>query len=176
MNTQELQTLFLRQLEDLYALEQLAIQNGERFLTMAKDDTATRAILRWIEEARVCLVRLDSILMEFRTPPPRVAQRGLDRITQEALVRCSSYTDEAVQTAALVATLQRLMNLELSIYGTLIELASYLDASSDTVSQLKTSVREKCFLESEIRRMVSVRPPVPRTGEAKPHLHLMPAV
>lgn len=152
MSVEELRTLFLSQLSDLYAVECLTLVEKERFKAVSNDLLVQKALEKGMEDARESKRRIEAILIEMGIKPTATPHSPFKRMIQETLAEPGKYVDQNVQDTALIAMIQRLLNLEIAIYGTLIDLGKQLGLL-EASSYLKQSVREKCSLESELNRI-----------------------
>jgi ferritin-like metal-binding protein YciE len=129
MNMNNLQDLYVDQLQDLYSAENQLVQALPKMASAAYTDALRQGFQKHLEQTRTHVNRLEQIFTRMGTRAG-VIQEGEEAIALEG--------DPKVRDAALIAAAQRVEHYEIAGYGTVRTYAKELGFSSDSSLLQKT--------------------------------------
>lgn len=138
----DLQKLFLTELEDMYDGEQQLVQALSEMEESAASSELKNAFHEHREQTRTHVNRLESVFRALGEEPHRRSCKGLEGIIDEGEKLAKEFRGNSALDAGLIASGQKTEHYEISSYGTLCTWAEEL-GDSQIASLLKENLREE---------------------------------
>lgn len=147
-----MQDLFLHQLEDVYDAERRLLDALPKMAEAANDETLRQAFLMHQRETEVQAQRLEQIFRSLGKEPERETCPAMKGLIQEGQEMISADGDKSVRDAALIAAAQRVEHYEIAAYGTLRNFAMRLGLD-DAASLLQQTLDEEGATDKKLTQI-----------------------
>lgn len=156
---QNMNDLFVHQLQDIYYAEQQIVKNLPTMIEKAKDDKLKQGFAAHLDQTRDHVRRLEQVFKMHGVQPKAIDCPAMDGILEEASEVAGDIADESVLDAGLTAAAQTVEHYEIARYGALIAWAKRLGRDDcaailqQTLDEEKATDRKLTELaESQINR------------------------
>jgi ferritin-like metal-binding protein YciE len=121
-----LNKLYVNQIHMLLSTEQQITKALPTMIDKATDTQLKQAFQSHLQETRVHIERLETILNESGEEPKATKCKVLEALVEEAEDLVGAATDESVRDAALISAAQRVEHYEIAVYGAVRNFAQLL--------------------------------------------------
>lgn len=158
MQMQDLQTLYVHKLQDIYSAEQQALDLMEQSVGLVQTSELQQGIRLHIDQTRQHIQRLDQIFDKLDEEPGGETCEGMRGLVQEAQKLMGQPASPEVLEAGLIACQQAVEHYEIAGYGTARTYAELLGDQEAARLLDQTLEEEKATDEklSQIARQVNV--------------------
>lgn len=132
MSLNNLEDLFIQQLNDLYSAEQQLMDALPKMAKSASTPELKEALNEHLEQTRTQAARLENIFESMGSRPARHKCKGMEGIIEEGSEVLHEKGESSVIDAAIIASAQRVEHYEIAGYGcarTYAEELGYNDAA-----------------------------------------------
>ncbi|MCC6909229.1 MAG: ferritin-like domain-containing protein [Phycisphaerales bacterium] len=143
MKINTLADLYLEQIRDMHSCERQIITALPKMAKAANHPKLKKAFEEHLEETKVHLERLDSILSDLEKPAGRQVCAAAAGLMEEADGVMKNEGDEEARDAGLICAAQKVEHYEIASYGCLRTYATKLDREQDAKLLEKTLKEEK---------------------------------
>ncbi|HEY0416605.1 MAG TPA: ferritin-like domain-containing protein [Gaiellaceae bacterium] len=127
MQLQNLNDLFVEQLQDLYSAENQLVEALPKMASASSHEELRDAFEQHLAETREHVQRLEQIFSELGVAPGGETCKGMQGLIKEGEEVLKMQGEPTVIDAALIAAAQRVEHYEIAGYGTVKTLAGHLD-------------------------------------------------
>jgi len=131
MKTDTLQTLYLKELRDLYGSEKLLARWLPKMVETADLIELRQALSNHLNEVRSQASRLEKVFQIRGEKPAEKKSKAFEGILQEADEDIADAGNPTIRDTAIVAAMQQIKHYEIAAYGTLHAYATHLDYNED---------------------------------------------
>jgi ferritin-like metal-binding protein YciE len=146
---------YVEMLKDLYSGENQLLRLLPRMAKVAKTPKLREAITDNLHQAQVHLHRLDTILLRLGVGPKGNPFPAMESLVVEARGKINGTAPGMPIDAALIDSLRRIQELEISVYGSAHATALEL-GFANAANSLQESIDEKVAAGSELAEFAAV--------------------
>ena len=143
MSRNNLKSLYVDELRDLYNSEQQLIKALPKMAKAANSDELREGFERHLEQTREHATRLEQILSALGEPVKGKKCKGMAGIVAEGAEMMSEDFDGALKDAALISAAQRVEHYEIAAYGAVHAYAELMGEGEAAVLLQQTLDEEK---------------------------------
>lgn len=136
-----LQTLYVNELKDLYSAEQQLVKAIPKMVKNAETRELSNAFANHLEETKNHVTRLEEVFQSLEENPKGRKCVGMEGIIKEGAEVMDDFDDKLLD-AGLIAAAQRVEHYEIAAYGTVCAYAELLNRSDD-LGLLKETLEEE---------------------------------
>ncbi len=142
MRIDDLGTLFLKELEDIYDAEQQISKALPAMMEAASSDELRGAFEDHLQATKLHVERIEAIFASYDKRPVAKRCKGMAGLLEEAKEAVEEDMAPHVKDAALVAAAQRVEHYEMAVYGSLRTFARVL-GDNESACLLQESLEEE---------------------------------
>jgi ferritin-like metal-binding protein YciE len=142
MKLQDLNSLFIQQLKDIYGAEKKLVKALPKMAKAASHESLREAFQHHEEETQQQVHRLEEVFRELEISPRASRCRAMEGLIEEAEEVLKEKADPEVLDAALICAAQRVEHYEIAAYGCARSLAEQL-GRSDLAEELQATLKEE---------------------------------
>lgn len=154
MKLENLQALFMEELEDLHSAESQLIRALPKMAKAAHHPDLKRAIEGHLSVTQKQLDRLDTILDGMGQKASRKTCKGMEGLIKESDERAKEKGDEAVRDAGLIGAAQRVEHYEIAAYGCARTYAEML-GEQNAAHLLQQSLDEEKQADADLNKLAT---------------------
>lgn len=143
MKIMTLADLYLDQLQDMHSSERQIIKALPKMVKAANHKKLKASFTNHLEETKLQLERLDSILDDLGKSAGRKVCQATKGLVEEGAGMIEADADEEVRDAGLICAAQKIEHYEIASYGCLCAFATLLNRDADIKLLEKTLNEEK---------------------------------
>jgi ferritin-like metal-binding protein YciE len=148
----DLEKLFLRELQDMYDGEQQLVKALPEMAENAESPQLRDAFNEHLEQTRNHVNRLEQVFRAIGEEPKRKSCKGIEGIIDEAQLLAAEFEDNSAIDAALIASGQKAEHYEITSYGTLCTWAKEL-GRDQVLPLLKENLSEEKLADEKLSRL-----------------------
>jgi ferritin-like metal-binding protein YciE len=152
----DLNDLFVHQLEDLYDAEKRITEALPKMAEAAHDPQLKQAFVMHLQETEGQIARLETIFNKIGKEPKRETCPAMKGLIAEGSEMISAKGDPDVRDAALIASAQRVEHYEMAGYGTLRTFARQLGLN-DVAELLQQTLDEEGNTDHKLTALAESR-------------------
>ncbi len=160
----DLQKLFLSELEDMYDCEKQLVKALPEMEESAEAPELKRAFHEHLEQTKVHVNRLEGVFRAMGQEPDRRSCKGIEGIIDEGQDIAKEFRKNSALDAGLIAAAQKVEHYEITSYGTLCSWAKEL-GNEEILAVLKENLSEEKMTDELLTRVAEAR----RNPEATRH-------
>jgi ferritin-like metal-binding protein YciE len=126
MKIENLEKLFVDELEDIYDAEHQVLDALPKMIDAAKDPELQQGFIRHLDQTRSQIQQLEKVFESLGEEPERKECKGMKGLIQEGERYLEAKGDADAIDAALIGAAQRVEHYEIASYGTLRTFAETL--------------------------------------------------
>lgn len=126
MKLNNLQDLFLQQLEDIYNAEQQTIQTIPQIMQAATSPNLKNTLANHFRQTQTHLLRLQQVFSAMHLKPKGQVCRAMQGLIEECNEMIGVESSPEVKDAGLITCVQRIEHYEIAVYGSLRTFAETL--------------------------------------------------
>jgi ferritin-like metal-binding protein YciE len=151
---QDLNDLFIHQLQDIYYAEQQIVQNLPKMIEKATSPGLKQGLSNHLRETERHVERLKQVFEMHEAKVKAVDCPAIDGIIEEAKDVIGESAGDEVRDAALTAAAQAVEHYEIARYGTLIAWAKML-GRDDCASVLEETLEEEKAADKKLTQLAT---------------------
>jgi ferritin-like metal-binding protein YciE len=151
MTLNNLQDLYIEQLEDLYNAEQQIIQAFPQLLNSASSPNLKNAFANHFQQTQTHVLRLETVFSALGIKPKSRVCKAMRGLIEECNEMIAEQSSPEVKDAGLIACTQRIEHYEIAAYGSARTFAETL-GSLETARLLQATLNE----EGEADKLLSL--------------------
>jgi ferritin-like metal-binding protein YciE len=152
MTQNNLKSLYVDELRDLYSCEQQLIKAIPKMAKAANSDELRKGFEEHLEQTRGHATRLEKILTGLGEPVKGKKCKGMAGIVAEGGEMMSEDFEGALMDAALISAAQRVEHYEIAAYGAVHAYATLMD-ESDAASLLQQTLDEEKETDQRLTKL-----------------------
>lgn len=143
MKNQNLNDLFIDELQDMYSAENQILEALPKLIKAASLPDLKDALSKHLKETEDQVTRLETIFSILGIPPVEKTCEGMAGIIAEGSELLRNISKSSTLDAAIISAAQKVEHYEISSYGTLRSFAKHLDLSSEIIDLLQDTLNEE---------------------------------
>ena len=152
MKLDNLEKLYIEQLEDLHSAEKQLINALPKMAQAASDEKLQRAFEEHLEQTRQHQQRIEQILQELGEKPSGKKCKGMEGIIAEVQELLKQDVEQDTLDAALIAAAQHAEHYEMAGYGTVRTYARAL-GYNEAADLLQQTLDEEADTDEKLTRL-----------------------
>ncbi len=159
----DLQKLFLTELEDMYDGEKQLVEALGEMEKRAQSVELRNAFREHRQQTKMHVNRLESVFRAMGEEPDRRKCKGLEGIIDEGQQIAKEFSKNSALDAGLIAAAQKVEHYEITSYGTLCAWAEHLN-KPEVLSLLKQNLSEEKMADQLLTRVAETNRNVEAIG------------
>jgi ferritin-like metal-binding protein YciE len=151
---QDLQKLFMGELEDIYDAESQLAKTLPTMADKADSQELKTAFRRHLDETKVHLQRIEQAFRVMGEEPRRRSCKGMEGIIDEGQILAREYDGNSALDAALICAAQKVEHYEITSYGCLLTWAKEL-GRTEVLNLLKENMREEKETDEKLTNLAT---------------------
>ncbi len=148
----DLQKLFLTELEDMYDAEKQLVEALPEMEESAQSVELKNAFRQHLEQTKTHVNRLENVFRAMGQEPDRRTCKGIEGIIDEGQQIAKEFRKNSALDAGLIAAAQKVEHYEITSYGTLCSWAEQLQ-NPQILSWLKENLSEEKMADQLLTRV-----------------------
>jgi len=141
--TQTLDSLFIKELEDMYSSENQILEALPKLIKAASLPDLKEALSKHLKETQNQVTRLEKIFSILDLPIQENTCEAMEGILKEGDEIVHNKAKSATLDAAIICAAQKVEHYEIASYGTLRSFAQYLDLDRKIVDLIQDTLDEE---------------------------------
>ena len=153
MKNQDLQHLFMEELEDMYSSEQQIIQSLPKLILLASLPELKEALTKHLAETEHQISRIEQIFSMLGMSPRENTCEAMEGLLKEAEELTENKTKSPTLDAAIISAAQKVEHYEIASYGTLRSFAKNLGLDSEISDLLQETLNEEGAADKKLTKI-----------------------
>lgn len=153
MKDQDLNQLFIDQLEDMYSSENQILQALPKMIKLASSQELKEALTKHLKETENQVTKLKKIFSMLDLSPTQKTCEAMEGIIKEAADLVENKMKSPTLDAAIISAAQKVEHYEMASYGTLRSFAKQLDMGKEIVNLIQEILDEEGAADKKLTKI-----------------------
>lgn len=150
MKHQNLNDLFLNELQDMYSAENQIAKSLPKLVKSVTLPDLKSALSNHLKETNTQITRLETIFSILKVPPQKKTCKGMAGIIAEVDELITNAAKSPTLDAAIISATQKIEHYEIASYGALRSFAKHLGLNSEITDLLQDTLDEESGADKKL--------------------------